>query len=258
MTKFKPNKNLLFYITIHLLINKELRYYFNNLLNLKNQPQKNFTFFFLNENVKYNFTSFKLYQFFNLKYLQNIYKINLKEKNINAIKTLPQKLSKNVLYRVRNTNFKQFDIKYFNEIIHLFLINMWLKNLKNICKYIKKKLDFVHYKQHKLYFLFFFKILDKYIKPNFTDLQLKGIYLIFNGKLGKGGNSRKKVMFFKKGYYSLSNKLLCLNSQKWDVWTKTGTVGCTMRLFYKNYDNFFKFLYYYLFNNYDKIKFYIN
>jgi hypothetical protein len=39
-------------------------------------------------------------------------------------------------------------------------------------------------------------------------------------------------MFYKKGEYSLSNKLLAMNSYKWDIWTKTGTVGCTMRIFF--------------------------
>lgn len=232
MIKYKPNQKLLLYIIIQLSITHYSDIYLTNLINLKKLEKKNFNLFFIEENTTYNFTTFRFYQFFNLNYLKNIYNINLKEKNINAIKTLPKKLSKNVLFKVRNVSFKQFNIKYFNEIAHLFLINMWLKNLKNICKYIKKKLDSVHFKQHRLYFLFFFKILNKYIKPNFVDLQLKGIYLVFRGKLGKGGNSRKKVMFFKKGYYSLSNKLLCLNTQKWDVWTKTGTVGCTMRLFY--------------------------
>lgn len=232
MIKYKPNQKLLLYIIIQSSITRYSDVYLTNLINLKKLEKKNFNLFFIEENTKYNFTTFRFYQFFNLNYLKNIYNINLKEKNINAIKTLPKKLSKNVLFKVRNVSFKQFNIKYFNEIAHLFLVNMWLKNLKNICKYIKKKLDSVHFKQHRLYFLFFFKILNKYIKPNFVDLQLKGIYLVFRGKLGKGGNSRKKVMFFKKGYYSLSNKLLCLNTQKWDVWTKTGTVGCTMRLFY--------------------------
>lgn len=232
MIKYKPNQKLLLYIIIQSSITHYSDIYLTNLINLKKLEKKNFNLFFIEENTKYNFTTFRFYQFFNLNYLKNIYNINLKEKNINAIKTLPKKLSKNVLFKVRNVSFKQFNIKYFNEIAHLFLVNMWLKNLKNICKYIKKKLDSVHFKQHRLYFLFFFKILNKYIKPNFVDLQLKGIYLVFRGKLGKGGNSRKKVMFFKKGYYSLSNKLLCLNTQKWDVWTKTGTVGCTMRLFY--------------------------
>lgn len=258
MIKYKINQKLLLYIILQLIVNVDQNIYLNNIIKLEKLKKKNFNLFFIEENTKYNFTHFRFYQFFNLNYLKNIYNINLKEKNINAIKTLPKKLSKNVLFKVRNVSFKQFNVKYFNEVAHLFLVNMWLKNLKNICKYIKKKLDSVHFKQHRLYFLFFFKILNKYIKPNFTDLQLKGVYLIFRGKLGKGGNSRKKVMFFKEGHYSLSNKLLCLNTQKWDVWTRTGTVGCTMRLFYKNYDNFFKFLYNYLFNYYDKIEFYFN
>ena len=222
------------------------------MLPLKINRDYTYTLFFVDQNNKYKISNHRLYQFFNAVYLQNIYKIKLKEKNINAIKILPTKLTNIVLFKVRHVNFKNFNIKYFNEIAHLFLINIWLKNLKNLCKYIKKKLDNVHFKRHRFYFLFFFKILNKYIKPNFTPLQIKGIYLVFRGKLGKGGNSRKRAMFYKAGYYSLSNKLLCLNTQKWDVWTKTGTVGCTMRVFYKKYDNFFKFIYFNIFNNFDK------
>lgn len=47
-------------------------------------------------------------------------------------------------------------------------------------------------------------------------LHLRGISLKFKGKLGRGGNSRKKTLFYKKGYYSLSNKLLCLHRNSWD------------------------------------------
>jgi hypothetical protein len=34
------------------------------------------------------------------------------------------------------------------------------------------------------------------------------------------------------------------------VWTKTGSVGCSLQLFYKKYDNFYKYIYIYLFNNF--------
>lgn len=112
------------YIILQLSLNNQENSYLINLINLKKLEKKNFNLFFMEENAKYNFTTFRFYQFFNINYLKNIYKINLKEKNINAIKTLPLKLSKNVLFRVRNISFKQFDIKYFNEIAHLFLINM--------------------------------------------------------------------------------------------------------------------------------------
>lgn len=188
--------------------------------------------FFVEQNNKNKFPAFKFYQLFTAFYLKQIYNLNIKEKNINTIDVLPRKLSQNFLQRVRFTNYKHFNIKYFNEVGYLFLVNLWLKNIKNICKYIKKRLDSVHFKKHRLYFLFFFKILSKYIRPLCLQLHLKGLYLVFRGKLGKGGNSRKKTLFYKHGHYSLSNKLLSLNTQKWDIWTKTGSVGCTMRIFY--------------------------
>lgn len=191
------------------------------------------------------------YQFFNTYYLKCIYNINLKEKNINTINIIPKKIISQILFKIRNVNYKQFGVKYLNEVVHLFLLNMWLKNSKNICKFIKKKLDNVHFKKHRGYFLFFFKILNKYIVPNFKLLQLKGVVLTFKGKLAKGGNARKKTLSYKNGYYSLSNKMLSLNTNKWDVWTKTGTVGCTIRIFYKKYDNIFKFLYNSLFINFN-------
>ena len=36
--------------------------------------------------------------------------------------------------------------------------------------------------------------------------------------------------------------MLCINLNKWDIWTKTGSVGCFFQLFYKDYDNSYKLL----------------
>jgi hypothetical protein len=114
----------------------------------------------------------------------------------------------------------------------MFLVCVWLKNSKLLCKFIKRKLDSVHFKKHRSYFLFFFKILNLYVIPNLTLLKVKGITLKFKGKLGRGGNSRKKTTFYHKKYYSLSNKCLSLNQHKWNVWTQTGAVGCVFQIFY--------------------------
>ena len=189
-------------------------------------------FFFNTFQKNINYTEFINYQYFNLYYLNNIYKINLKEKNINSIYILPKKIIKHVLYKTRYKHYKRFNIKYFNEVIYMFLICVWLKNSKLLCQYIKKKLDNVHFKKHRTYFLFFLKILNIYIVPNFIELKIRGITVKFKGKLAKGGNSRKKTFFYHKGYYSLSNKFLSLNQHKWNVWTKTGAVGCTLQIFY--------------------------
>ena len=83
-----------------------------------------------------------------------------------------------------------------------------------LCNYIRTKLDTVHFKKHRKYFLFFFKIIKVYIIPNFEFLNIKGVKLQFKGKLARGGNSRKKTMRLKKGFFSLSNKCLSLNQHK--------------------------------------------
>lgn len=251
------NKYLFFYyLNCHIKLNQKKIVNSEIIVNIKKKEKFHNidlniidTLFFIEKSNKNKLRAYKLYQFFNINYLKNIYDINLKEKNINSLYTLPNNLIKLIIFDLKNIHFKKFNIKYFNEIACLFLINLWLKNIKNIAKYIKKQLDNVHFKKHRSYFLFFFKILTKYAKPNFKYLQLKGLVLEFRGKLGKGGNSRKKVMSYKYGQYSLSNKMLAINSYKWDIWTKTGSVGCYMKIFYNKYDNLFKFIYTILFIN---------
>jgi hypothetical protein len=84
----------------------------------------NFIHFFIDTKNLNKYTNFINYQFYNLFYLQNIFKLNLKEKNINAAKILPKKVSNHILFKTRFINFKQFNIKYFNEIAYLFVTNI--------------------------------------------------------------------------------------------------------------------------------------
>lgn len=208
-----------------------LNIFFRDIIKFSKNFYKDLIYFTLSNNIR-KYSVFVNYQYFNLYYLNNIYKINLKEKNINTIKILPKKVIKHILYKTRYKHYKRFKIKYFNEVIYMFLICIWLKNSKLLCQFIKYKLDTIHFKQHRTYFLFFLKIFNIYIIPNFTSLKIKGITVKFKGKLAKGGNSRKKTFFYHRGYYSLSNKFLSLNRHKWNVWTKTGAVGCTLQIFY--------------------------
>lgn len=175
----------------------------------------------------------ELLQLYNLQYLSAVYNIKLKEKNINALTVLPKKITKYVIYKAKNKSFKAFKIKYFNEVIYLFLVNIFLKNSKNICKFIKKKLEKVHFKEHRKYFLFFFKIINEYIECNFKILKVSGIFMKFKGKLARGGNSRTKTMYFKVGKTAQGDKNLALNTNKWAVWTKTGSFNCMFQIFYR-------------------------
>ena len=186
---------------------------FKNVMKFSKNFYHDLTFIISNNNVK-RFNEFINYQYFNLYYLNNIYKINLKEKHINTRQILPKKVIKHILYKTRYKHYKRFNIKYFNEVIYTFLVCVWLKNSKLLCQYIKYKLDTVHFKRHRIYFLFFLKIFNMYIVPNFRSLKIKGITVKFKGKLAKGGNSRKKTFFYHRGYYSLSNKFLSLKRHK--------------------------------------------
>jgi hypothetical protein len=209
----KINNHLLIYIvkkkrTHPIYYKKKL-----NVIKIKNIKVNYQLFFIDNKNFKKFFLNFYL-NIFNNKYLKHIYNLNFKEKNINCLDVIPQNIKKSLLYRTQSMNFKQFGVKYFNEVAFLFVINIFVKNCKNICIFIKKSLDKVHFKKHRLYFFFFFSILSNYIEPFFKELKLKGFTLIFKGKLAKGGNSRKQTLFYKKGLYSLSNKNLKMEKNK--------------------------------------------
>jgi hypothetical protein len=183
----------------------------NNIVKIKKDIF--FLLFVENSNKKRRLFS-ELYKLYSAQYLQNIYNVRITEKNINAISILPKRMTKFILYKTRNKSYKGFKIKYFNEVIYLFLVNIFLKNSKNICKFIKKKLEKVHFKEHRRYFLFFFKIINEYIKSNFKLLKIDGLLMKFKGKLGRGGNSRTKTMFFRLGKTSQGDKDLALNTNK--------------------------------------------
>ena len=188
---------------------------------------------FLINSQKINLFSYLVFlKSLNALYLKSIYPIDLKEKSINGLDTLPSALSRLVLFSKKRKNYSTFNVKYSNEIAYLLLVNFWLKNIKNICKYFQRKLNSVHFKRHRVYFLFFFKLFNSYIVPNFKILLIKGIYLKFRGKLGRGGNSRKSTLLYKVGVTSLTSKSLAMDSHKWDVWTRTGSVGCCFRVFF--------------------------
>jgi hypothetical protein len=83
-----------------------------------------FNIFFIDLNNINKYTIYTSYQFFNLNYLKNIFNINLKEKNINAVTIIPKKISNYILFKTRFLNYKQFNVKYFNEVACLFVVNM--------------------------------------------------------------------------------------------------------------------------------------
>lgn len=98
---------------------------YNNLNNLRFiKKNKLMFYYFYKVKKKYHFPSYIEYSIFNAYYLSHIYKTNLFEKNINAVYLLPKNLMKRVLFKTRHKHYKRFNIKYFNEVVYMFLISV--------------------------------------------------------------------------------------------------------------------------------------
>jgi hypothetical protein len=115
---------LLFIIHNYYELDKKQTYLIHPQTNYKLNKSSLFSVFFVEINNTYKYSRFLHYQFFNLNYLQNIFKINLKEKSINGLDCLPSKITKFLMYKVRHISYKQFGVKYFNEVAHLFVLNV--------------------------------------------------------------------------------------------------------------------------------------
>jgi len=114
------------YILLHIIetllnvyTNKNLKYSHTTLLNFY---KSNFNIFFYKINTYYQYTSYKNFQMFNHFYLKNVFHLNLREQNVNAAFILPEKLSKTILFKTKNVSYKQFNIKYLNEVVYLFVV----------------------------------------------------------------------------------------------------------------------------------------
>ena len=85
---------LLFIIHNYYELDKKQTYLIHPQTNYKLNKSSLFSVFFVEINNTYKYSRFLHYQFFNLNYLQNIFKINLKEKSINGLDCLPSKITK--------------------------------------------------------------------------------------------------------------------------------------------------------------------
>lgn len=125
MIRSPINQHIISYIVVqqnNVLSNKTNSY--SNIINSTKKTKVYFDIFFLGFKTQHKILLYQSYQFFNVHYLRNIFKIKLQQKNVNALKACPEDLTKKILYSVDGVSQKNFGIKYFNEIAHLFLVNI--------------------------------------------------------------------------------------------------------------------------------------
>lgn len=202
-------------------------------------------YFFFVQNIKLGLSkyfsttyqnNFFFLKFFVLKFINSI----VKDKNVflsfnkDNLITLTDKsfyfyLSKKVKY-LRFLNEINLKGKSFLNLLLVFLYNKDVVLFKNALKSI---LENLHFKTHRK-FLYNLKIIFKSLAPIFySRFKCLGLYIQVKGKIGVGGNSKKRKFVYKLGSFSFTKKNQKLSYAKDSIRTYSGVLGIRIFLAYK-------------------------
>jgi len=202
-------------------------YYFYFVQNIKFGLSKYFTNFYQN-----NFFFFK---FFVLKYLnnfvcdRNLYlKFNKNNLDILSDKSYYYMLLKKVRY-----------LKFLNDVnlkskafLNLLLVVLYTKDAMLLKNAIKSILENLHFKTHRK-FLYNLKIILKSLSYIFySKFKCLGLSIRVKGKIGVGGNSKKRKFLYKFGSFSFTKKNQKLSYAKDSIRTYSGVLGFEVYLTY--------------------------
>ena len=109
-----------------------------------------------------------------------------------------------------------------------------LKNFNLIIDYLNRILKVLTIWDHKKFFLFLFDMISEQIFPLFKFLNVLGFRLMIRGKVGVGGNSRKRRVLLKLG--KLTTTRYNPNVSNLSTWlnTTTGALGFQLVVLYSN------------------------
>lgn len=106
------------------------------------------------------------------------------------------------------------------------------KDTQLVSPLIKSLFEGVHYSKHRMIYYFWRAVVHNILPKFFILYNLGGVKLEFHGKLGVGGNSKKRSYYFKRGLGSNSTKFLKIDATSAQFRTATGVVGFTYSVFY--------------------------
>lgn len=106
------------------------------------------------------------------------------------------------------------------------LFNLFVfKNGQGLLIFLKKIFRDIHYSKHNSYYTHVGFLLKNIIEPQLKLFDCQGVRIVFRGKLGVGGNARKRSLKYSTGMYSFSTKFIKINRNYDIIRTKTGVVG---------------------------------
>jgi len=118
------------------------------------------------------------------------------------------------------------------EFISIMLMSIKSRDAKFIFDFLFKYFNTMHFKlQFK-----FISFMKSFLRRTFSLLvyyfKIKGIRIIFKGKIGKTGSVRKKKLILRHGRYSYSNLYLRMDEYSGPIFTPTGVIGTRIIITY--------------------------
>ena len=123
-------------------------------------------------------------------------------------------------------------IPYTHRVLKILIASLLFKDSKILSHIIKDMFESVHYSRHRIYFSFWRDLIKRMAIKYYKKVNVRGIKLEFHGKLGVGGNSKKRSYYYTMGRCSNSTKLFKVDSTNSFIWTSTGAVGFTYSIYY--------------------------
>ena len=117
------------------------------------------------------------------------------------------------------------------KILEVLYATFLYKNLKFLKRFVVEMFKTVNFFKHRFLLYFFRAILLRMHKKK-MPYNVKGLYFKFRGKLAQAGNSRRKRFIISCGKVSTSYDTLYV-VEKFQIFTFTGAIGCTIILAYK-------------------------
>lgn len=138
-------------------------------------------------------------------------------------------LLESIKSRLHAMNSAFSTIFFINEFIDLLYMALRLRNFSHLISYINRLLKSLVIWDHKRFLVFFFSAFREQFLPFFPSLGITGLQIIIRGKVGVGGNSRKRSMALRLGVTSRTHTFI--NTHTLNTWLNTTTGALGLRIF---------------------------
>lgn len=206
-----------------------LFFYYNTYLQNSNLIKSSFYTNFYQNNLY--FIRFFIYKYLNLFLSDKNLYLTLMKDNISVVEK--SYLYKMLVKKTKRLGFLKeisFKTKSFINLILICLYNKDVVLLKNTIKGILEKL---HFKKHRKLLYNLRVLLKSIVHVFFYKFKCLGLYIKVKGKIGVGGNLKKRKFLFKLGSFSFTKKSQKLVYVKDSIRTYSGVLGFESYLTYK-------------------------